>query len=92
MTPSMMVPPIFSHVGVRTPPAVLEAQQLLAMGDEEEGLAPIQESRARSESDEVAEQEPSLMSQLPILVIIQYGLLALHSTTHDQVFYLYLVS
>ncbi|KAK7689710.1 hypothetical protein QCA50_006349 [Cerrena zonata] len=92
MTPSMLVPPIFSHVGVRTPLAVLEAQQLLAMGDEEEGLAPIQESRARSESDEIVEPEPSLMSQLPILVIIQYGLLALHSTTHDQVFYLYLVS
>ena len=92
MTPSMVVPPIFSHVGVRTPLAVLEAQQLLAVGDEEQGLAPIQESRVRSESDEVVEQEPSLMSQLPILVIIQYGLLALHSTTHDQVFYLYLVS
>ncbi|EIW78548.1 hypothetical protein CONPUDRAFT_138776 [Coniophora puteana RWD-64-598 SS2] len=37
-------------------------------------------------------QPPSLMSQLPMLVIVQYGLLALHSTTHDQVFLSYLVS
>ncbi|KAH9911006.1 uncharacterized protein B0H18DRAFT_835853, partial [Fomitopsis serialis] len=39
---------------------------------------------------EVLEREPSLMSLLPVAIIIQYGLLALHSTTHDQVFYLYL--
>ena len=29
---------------------------------------------------------------LPMAIISQYGWLALHSTTHDQVFYLYLVS
>jgi hypothetical protein len=33
-----------------------------------------------------------MSSQLPVLIIIQYGLLALHSTTHDQVFLSYLVS
>ncbi|KAJ3535728.1 hypothetical protein NM688_g6935 [Phlebia brevispora] len=32
------------------------------------------------------------MSLLPLTIIFQYGILALHSTTHDQVFYLYLVS
>lgn len=88
--------PIFSHVGVRTPPAVLEAQQLLEMSDadaEFDSLAPINESAPLSDDEPIAaEKEPSLMSQLPVLVIIQYGLLALHSTTHDQVFYLYLVS
>jgi len=98
---STTVPTIFSHVGVRTPPAVVEAQQLLAQLDEQgpmDSLAPIMESRrAGQEQEQVAqseesEKEPSLMSQLPILIIIQYGLLALHSTTHDQVFYLYLVS
>ncbi|KAI0074454.1 major facilitator superfamily MFS-1 [Panus rudis PR-1116 ss-1] len=94
---STAVPSIFSHVGVRTPPAVLEAQQLLDLADEEparEGLAPIEESRTHTAepSLEHMEKEPSLMSQLPVMVIIQYGLLALHSTTHDQVFYLYLVS
>ncbi|ESK86110.1 mfs multidrug transporter [Moniliophthora roreri MCA 2997] len=38
------------------------------------------------------EAVPSLMSEIPLLVIVQYGLLALHSTTHDQVFMSYLVS
>ena len=75
--------------------------------DREEGavevndlLSPIEESRPVSQtvgSDVTAgsseeEKEPSLWSQLPMLIIIQYGLLALHATTHDQVFYLYLVS
>ncbi|KAK7467458.1 hypothetical protein VKT23_004511 [Stygiomarasmius scandens] len=32
----------------------------------------------------VEEKEPSMISQIPVLVIVQYGLLALHSTTHDQ--------
>lgn len=94
--------PIFSHVGVRTPPAVVEAQQLLALADEAERteqdtLAPIMEGSRLSQTpiedqDATPAQEPSLMSQLPLLIIFQYGILALHSTTHDQVFYLYLVS
>ena len=89
--------PIFSHVGVRTPPAVIEAQQLLALADDaevtgEDMLPPIAESQRASEDAVQPVAEPSLMSQLPILIIFQYGLLALHSTTHDQVFYLYLVS
>ena len=85
-------------MGVRTPPAVLEAQQLLEMTNEipaGDQLSPITEAASGSQtapSDVELEKEPSLMSQLPILIIIQYGLLALHATTHDQVFYLYLVS
>ncbi|RDX45232.1 major facilitator superfamily MFS-1 [Lentinus brumalis] len=94
--PSSVVPPIFSHVGVRTPPAVLEAQQLLAQAEAEEmdALAPIAEQRVSRELSPAvaAEKEPSLWSQLPMAIIFQYGCLALHSTTHDQVFYLYLVS
>lgn len=92
------MPPIFAHVGVRTPPAVVEAQQLLAQLEEQapaETLEPIMESQraqAAQAEAEVLEAEPSLMSLLPVSIIIQYGLLALHSTTHDQVFYLYLVS
>lgn len=95
---STSVPTIFSHVGVRMPSAVLEAQQLLAQSDEQgpvDSLTPIMETQRFGQDHEQAqelENEPSLMSQLPILIIIQYGLLALHSTTHDQVFYLYLVS
>lgn len=91
--------PIFSHVGVRTPPAVIEAQHLLALADAAEaagqdGLAPIAEGQSaiHSEAAPQAVAEPSLISQLPLLIIFQYGVLALHSTTHDQIFYLYLVS
>ncbi|KAI0754437.1 major facilitator superfamily MFS-1 [Daedaleopsis nitida] len=97
---STTVPPIFSHVGVRTPPAVLEAQQLLALADAEDetdALSPIAEGRRASREaspalEGLSEKEPSLWSLLPVAIILQYGLLALHSTTHDQVFYLYLVS
>ncbi|KAJ8462627.1 hypothetical protein ONZ51_g10778 [Trametes cubensis] len=102
--PSGTVPSIFQHVGVRTPPAVLEAQQLLAQAEAEEmdALAPIAEGQQASREmspaagaaalESTSEKEPSLMSQLPLQIILQYGWLALHSTTHDQVFYLYLVS
>jgi hypothetical protein len=36
--------------------------------------------------------EEKLWAQLPIAIIVQYGLIALHTTTHDQVFLSYLVS
>ncbi|GBE81176.1 major facilitator superfamily MFS-1 [Sparassis crispa] len=83
---------IFAHAGVRPPPAVLEVQQPLPPMDEP--LAPLPPILESQRVENVAEEpkEPSLLSQLPVLVIIQYGLLALHTTTHDQVFYLYLVS
>lgn len=98
------VPAIFAHPGVRTPPAVLDAQQMHTVRPEEvatggDTLAPIIEGQRVSEphspasaSENLLEKPPSLTSQLPILIIIQYGLLALHSTTHDQVFLSYLVS
>lgn len=92
---SAIGPSIFAHAGVRTPPAVLDAQ--LREAEPSDALTPIPERRGVGGTeagavDEVAEKPPSLMSQLPILVIIQYGLLALHSTTHDQVFLSYLVT
>jgi len=99
---SNAMPTIFSHSGVRTPPAVLDAQQMVVRSEEPAGgdaLTPIIEGRRTSDShgstsssDTIVENPPSLTSQLPILIIIQYGLLALHSTTHDQVFLSYLVS
>jgi hypothetical protein len=66
---------------------------------ETDGLEPILESRRASLHDPQSDIEaalepppPSLFSQLPLLVIIQYGLLALHTTSHDQVFLSYLVT
>ncbi|KAI0042711.1 major facilitator superfamily MFS-1 [Auriscalpium vulgare] len=81
---SNAVPGIFSHSGVRTPPAVVEAQKLL-QGEDVLGVADVA-------LESVQEKQPGLMSQLPWLIITQYGLLALHSTTHDMIFLSYLVS
>ncbi|KAJ7211292.1 hypothetical protein GGX14DRAFT_520210 [Mycena pura] len=91
------VPSIFSHPGVRPPAAVVDAQQLLLYEAEADALEPILESRRGSYDhpaglEAAVETPPSIMSQLPLLVIIQYGLLALHTTTHDQVFLSYLVT
>ncbi|GLB42109.1 putative major facilitator superfamily protein [Lyophyllum shimeji] len=98
---STTVPSIFSHPGVKTPSAVLDAQRLLASSDVDHPsgnlLDPVSESRtqpagAQPDVESLVEKTPSLTSQLPILVIIQYGMLALHTTTHDQVFMSYLVT
>ena len=91
------VPSIFAHPGVKTPTAVLDAQLLLDSNIEQataDSLQTIAESRQTSQVDVglLAEKPPSLMSQLPIIVIIQYGVMALHTTTHDQIFMSYLVS
>ena len=91
-------PSIFAHAGVRVPPAVLDAQ--LREAEPSDTLTPILERRGSVNNingneagvaDEVAEKPASLTSQLPVLIIVQYGLLALHSTTHDQIFLSYLV-
>ena len=99
---SNSIPVIFSHSGVRIPPAVLEQQKMHTIRTDEPSpsrdvLAPIIEGRqdsqgSASSTDTIIEKPPSLASQLPLLVIVQYGLLALHTTTHDQVFLSYLVS
>ncbi|EGO03767.1 hypothetical protein SERLA73DRAFT_102048 [Serpula lacrymans var. lacrymans S7.3] len=95
--PSSTVPAIFAHSGVRTPSAVLDAQSRIEEPSTD-ALTPILERRRSSilpqstPEQPTEEKPPSLTSQLPILIIIQYALLALHSTTHDQVFLSYLVS
>ena len=84
---SNTVPAIFAHSGVRTPPAVAEAQRLLNAPE------PVQQQESGvAFMPTVEEKEPSLMSQLPFAIIFQYGWLALHSTTHDMVFLNYVVS
>ena len=98
---STSVPSIFSHAGVEMPRAVLDAQDILTRLEEgivmPDGLHPILESRqpsdaSGSDTEGPTEKPPSLLSQLPLQVILQYGLFALHTTTHDQVFMSYLVS
>lgn len=91
---SSLVPAIFSHTGVRTPPSIApvtpNGHQTPDPASETPGLSTIAESRPISTL--VEEKLPSTWSMLPMLIILQYGLLALHTTTHDQIFYLYLVS
>jgi MFS family permease len=86
-------PSIFSHPGVRTPSIVLDAQARAQESAGDNSLLPIMEHRQSvTESEVPTGKPPSLTSQLPLVVIFQYGLLALHSTTHDQVFLSYLVT
>ncbi|KAI5996223.1 hypothetical protein EDD15DRAFT_2387241 [Pisolithus albus] len=82
---------IFSHPGVRTPSTVLDA---LARAEAAWGSSFADRTHGGSAEDDGVDKAPppSLTSQLPIPIIIQYGLLALHSTTHDQVFLSYLVT
>jgi len=89
------LPVIFAHTGVRTPPMLSSPGPVESSLPPNEALTSIAESRPVSTTVEnlVMEQKaPSLWTQLPLMIILQYGLLALHSTIHDQVFYLYLVS
>ena len=77
---------IFAHPGVKTPLAVVEAQKLLTAPD------PSQAQEGIDAVPVVEGKQPSLMSQLPLAIIFQYGWLALHTTTHDMVFLTYVVS
>ncbi|KAF8270431.1 hypothetical protein EI94DRAFT_1658702 [Lactarius quietus] len=77
---------IFAHSGVKTPLAVVEAHKLLAAPD------PSQTQEGVDAVPIVEEKQPSLMSQLPLAIIFQYGWLALHTTTHDMVFLTYALS
>jgi hypothetical protein len=84
---SNTVPTIFAHPGVKTPPAVAEAQRLLNAAD----TTQLQEGTADT-TPTIEGKQPGLMSQLPMAIIFQYGWLALHTTTHDMLFLTYVVS
>ena len=77
---------IFAHPGVKTPLAVVEAQKVLTAPD------PSQAQDGTDVVPIVEGKQPSLISQLPLAIIFQYGWLALHTTTHDMVFLTYVVS
>jgi hypothetical protein len=89
------VPAIFSHTGVRTPPNIVPVPTPGHQTPDHHHhvdmtqLSMIAESRPGSE---LIEEKPSAWKMLPLMIIFQYGLLALHGTTHDQIFYLYVVS
>lgn len=94
MSFTMRHPTIFSHPGVRAPSTVIDAQARAqeTTGDNNSLLPIIENRQSVTEMEASSGKPPSLASQLPLAVIFQYGMLALHSTTHDQVFLSYLVT
>ena len=96
-TSGPILPAIYANTGLKTPPALLETPQptppAQVIGDPfSENLAPIAESRAAAEPNEVPEKAESQWSLLPVFIIFQYFILAIHTTSHDQVFLMYLTS
>lgn len=98
---SSQLPSIYANAGVRAPPGLFAdpLTPVQAVGDGEgedpfnDGLGTIPEGPQQSQAQGSEEEMPqSLFKQLPLMIILQYGLLALHSTTHDQIFLSYLVS
>ncbi|KAJ7618704.1 hypothetical protein FB45DRAFT_872102 [Roridomyces roridus] len=69
------LPAIFSNPGVRIPSRTEV--------DDEEGNFARDALDVDEEEDFEVEKQPA-KAQLPIAIIVQYGLLALHTTTHDQ--------
>ncbi len=92
-----IVPAIYANTGLRTPPALLETPlptpPAQIIGDPfTENLASIAEGRTATELDEVSEKAENQWTSLPLFIIFQYFILAIHTTSHDQVFLMYLTS
>ncbi|KAF8710772.1 Major Facilitator, partial [Rhizoctonia solani] len=90
-------PTILENTGLRSPSLGLNAPNASGIvagnGVNIDMLQPIMEGKPVAydlQGSELA--KASFFSQLPLIIIFQYGLLALHSTVHDQVFMSYLVS
>lgn len=85
---SSQIPSIYANSGLRAPPGILSEAPVFidGQGDEETLIPDTAHER------QAPMQPPSTFKQLPWMIILQYGLLALHSTTHDQVFLSYIVS
>ncbi|KZO94216.1 major facilitator superfamily MFS-1 [Calocera viscosa TUFC12733] len=92
---SSNMPSILNHTGLAEPPATMST---ISSADPfvDTTLRPIVEGQVTGSQQHTptveATQPGSIWSNLPLVIIFQYGLLALHNTTHDQIFYSYLVS
>ena len=101
-TASHLFPAIYTNPGVRTPSVVLQAQaSSVQPGPQTDPfsntLMPIIEGRPISAIHEgdaanVGKASGFKWTLLPLFIIFQYFVLALHSTSHDQVFLMYLTS
>ena len=99
----VLLPAIYANTGVHTPPALLDARgQSVQVTPQGEGgdpfadLTPIVEGQVAHQVPIEAEHEKPAAgfqwSALPLFLIFQYFVLALHTTSHDQVFLMYLTS
>jgi hypothetical protein len=98
----LQTPPALMDTPSMQPMALLPESASSALDTTMGDMATIPESRPLSTvqfGEDVAAEEPvvdekgrSMWQDLPLAIIIQYGLIALHTTTHDQVFLSYLVS
>lgn len=88
-TTSSQIPSIYANSGLRAPPGILNEAHGFDEDVRENETSP-QETLVERQT--LVQPSPSPFKQLPWMIILQYGLLALHSTTHDQVFLSYLVS
>lgn len=106
-TPHSILPAIYANTGVTAPSALLDAlgpSKQAAPNDNnadpfQELLSPIVEGQVSAPTipvpDSVVEEkrQPTFKwTLLPLFVIFQYFILALHTTSHDQVFLMYLTS
>lgn len=104
----VLLPAIYANTGVNTPPALLDAlgisNEPTPQGERDD---PFQDTLAPIVEGQVSGQEPTAVEDthvpekrpegfkwtaLPLFIILQYFVLALHSTSHDQVFLMYLTS
>ncbi|KAK0207165.1 hypothetical protein DFS33DRAFT_1382241 [Desarmillaria ectypa] len=86
------MPSIYANTGVESSPAPAAPSMLFrsdTLMSNSDALTTILEAR---KSQVKLDRPPSMWSKLPGLIILQYGLLALHTTTHDQIFMSYLVT
>ncbi|KAK0436494.1 uncharacterized protein EV420DRAFT_1652492 [Desarmillaria tabescens] len=91
-TVSKGMPSIYANTGVESSPAPAAPSMLFrsdTLMSNTDALTTILEAR---KSQVELERPPSMWSKLPGMIILQYGLLALHTTTHDQIFMSYLVT
>jgi hypothetical protein len=102
---SSQLPAIFSNTGLAEPPAIAAAYEDVSPAPTSNdpfftspqtvrvagGLSAIAERPVIHEETRLVEKT-STWNSLPAMMIFQYGLLALHNTTHDQLFLSFLVT
>jgi hypothetical protein len=103
-TPHSILPAIYANTGVTAPPALLDALGASKQAPPNDINAdPFLESIVEGQvsapgmpaPESVVEEKRQPTFQwtlLPLFVIFQYFILALHTTSHDQVFLMYLTS